>query len=181
MMPTPPLILDTCVVLSLYATHRMDELLDVRQEPTLIAEAVLHGALYIHVLVDGIREKELITLAPLVDAGKLAVVAPESEQEFEALLDFALVLDDGEAMTCALALHRGLRIATDERKTMRLIGDRIPIVGTLDLVREWATDVGAAPDEIRDVLSAIADRGYVPGQEHPHWRWWHDHVGGRDG
>ena len=179
-MPTSPLILDTCVVLSLYATRRIDEVLDVQPGPILIAEAVLREALYIHVVVDGVREKEPIDLAPQVDAGKLTVIAPESTEEFEALLDFALVLDDGEAMTCALALHRGLRIVTDERKTMRLIRDRIEVVGALDLIRAWAGDVGAAAVEIRDMLTAIADRGYVPGPDHPHWGWWSDHVGGRN-
>jgi predicted nucleic acid-binding protein len=180
-MPTPPLILDTCVVLSLYATRRMEALLDVLPEPILIAEAVLSESLYVHVLMDDVREKEPIILGPLVDAGKLTVVAPESNEEFEALLDFALVLDDGEAMTCALALHRNLRIATDERKTIRLISDQIEVVGTLDLIRGWAGEVGAPTDEIRDVLTAIADRGYVPGRDHRHWRWWDDHVGSREG
>jgi predicted nucleic acid-binding protein len=179
-MLTPPLILDTCVVLSLYATRRIEDILDFHPGPILIAEAVLHEALYIHVLIDGVREKELITLAPLIDAGELTVVAPESEEEFAALLEFALVLDDGEAMTCALALYRNLRIATDERKTIRLISDRTPVVGTLDLVRAWARGVAASPDEIREVLTAIADRGYVPGRHHPHWPWWRDHVGLRD-
>jgi predicted nucleic acid-binding protein len=180
-MPTPPLILDTCVVLSLYATHRMEELLDAQAGPILIAEAVLREALYVHIVVEGVREKEPMDLGPLVDAGKLTVVAPESEEEFEALLDFALVLDDGEAMTCALALHRGLRIATDERKTTRLIGERVPVVGTLALVRDWAVRVAAPHDEIRNMLTAIADRGYVPGRDHLQWRWWSDHISIHDG
>jgi hypothetical protein len=181
MMASPPIILDTCVVLSLYATHRMEEVLAVQPGPILIAEAVLRESLYIHVLVDDVREKESIDLSPLVDTGKLIVVAPESAEEFEALLEFASVLDDGEAMTCALALYRGLRIATDERKTMRLIRDRIEVVGTLDLVRKWAGEAGAAPDEIRGMLTAIADRGYVPSRDHQHWRWWDDHVSSREG
>lgn len=179
-MRPPPLILDTCVVLSLYATRRMEALLAALPGPILIAEAVLHEALYVHVIVDGVREKEPIILGPLVDAGKLTVVAPESQAEYESLLEFAMVLDDGEAMTCALALHRGLRIATDERKTIRLVGDRIAVVGTLDLVRGWASDAGASADEIREMLAAIADRGYVPGQDHPHWPWWSDLAAGRN-
>lgn len=180
-MPTPPLILDTCVVLSLYATRRMEELLNVQPGPILIAEAVVAEALYVHVVVDGVREKEPIDLGPLVEAGKLTVVAPETNQEFEALVNFALLLDDGEAMTCALALHRGLRIATDERKTIRLIRDQIEVVGTLELVRSWASEGGAAPDVIRDMLTAIADRGYVPSRNHPHWQWWNDHLDIQDG
>ena len=175
---TPPLILDTCVVLSLCATRRVEEILSANPGPFLVAEAVLHEALYIHVIVDGVREKELISLDPLLAAGALSVVQPETEEEFQSLVDLSLELDDGEAMTCALAQHRGYRIATDERKTIRLVGNRIETVGTLDLVRAWADNVAMPPAQLREILNAIEDRGYVPGMTHVHYAWWQQILSG---
>jgi predicted nucleic acid-binding protein len=174
----PPLILDTCVVLSLCATRRVEEILGANAGPFLVAEAVLREALYIHVVVDGEREKELISLDSLLAAGVLSVVQPETEEEFQSLVDLSLDLDDGEAMTCALAQYRGYRIATDERKTIRLVGNRIVTVGTLDLVRSWADDMAVPPAQLREVLNAIEDRGYVPGITQVHYAWWQQIVNG---
>jgi hypothetical protein len=177
-MTTPSLILDTCVVLSLCATRRVEEILGANAGPFLVADAVLREALYVHVIVDGVREKEPISLDHLLAAGALSVVQPETEEEFQSLVDLSLELDDGEAMTCALVRHRGYRIATDERKTIRLIGNRILIVGTLDLVRVWAENSAAPPALLREVLNAIEDRGYVPGMTHVHYAWWKRIVSG---
>jgi hypothetical protein len=172
MTPPFPLLLDACVVLSLYASRRMEEILRANEGPFLVAEAVLREALYVHVVVGGIREKEPVLLEPLLTAGILAVVEPESEDEFLTLFDLALQLDDGEAMTGAVALHRGYRIATDDGKTIRLLGQRLPIVGTLDLVRTWVDAEAVASHPVREALIGIAERGYVPGKTHPHRLWW---------
>jgi len=171
-MAMPPLILDTCVVLSLLASRRMKEILGANSGPFLIAEAVLHATLSIHIMVDGVREKESVSLKPLLAAGVLAVVEPENEEEFQSLIALSLELDDGEAMTCSLAQHRGYRIATDERKTIRLVANRIGTIGTLDLVRAWGDRAGVSPRLVGEVLAAIEDRGYVPGVSHAHYAWW---------
>ena len=129
-------------------------------------------------IVDAVREKEPVSLDPLLADGTLAVVAPETEAEFQTLIDLSLALDDGEAMTCAIALHRGYRVVTDEKKTVRLMGNQIPIIGTLDLIRTWADEVTAPASLLREVLAAIADRGYIPGPDHPHRAWWDQMLGG---
>lgn len=171
-MIVPPLLLDTCVVLSLYATRRMDQILRANGGPILIAEAVVRESLYIHVVIDGVREKELIDLKPFLESGVLRVVEPETEDEFQALISYSLKLDEGEAMTCALAAQRGYRIATDEKKTINLVGRRLAIVGTLDLVRVWEDTDSVPPALMREVLAAIEERGYVPGPTHAHVSWW---------
>lgn len=171
-MQIPPLLLDTCVVLSLYASRRIEEILGANVGPFLVAEAVLRESLYIQAVVDGVREKEPIDLEPLVTGGVVAPIAPDTEEEFQTLIDLSRQLDDGEAMTCAIALHRGYRIATDEKKTIKLVGDRIPIVGTLDLLRAWADVTSVPPATLRDVFMALAERAYIPGTDHLHRAWW---------
>jgi hypothetical protein len=173
-MPTSPLILDTCVVLSLFATRRIEEILNANGGPFLIAEAVRRETLYIHIMVDGIREKAPIVLDPLLQSGMLAVVEPESEEELQSLIAYSLQLDEGEAMTCALARHRGYRMATDEKKTIKLIGSQVEIVGTLDMMCTWETATGVSRATMREVLAAIEDRGYVPGPTHKHYEWWNE-------
>jgi hypothetical protein len=172
MTSSSPLLLDACVVLSLYASRRMEEILSANEGPFLVAEAVLREALYVHVNIGGVREKEPIVLEPLLTAGIVAVVEPESEDELLTFFDLALQLDDGEAMSGAIALHRGYRIATDDGKMIRLLGQRLPIVGTLDLVWAWVEAEAVAPQPVREALIGIAERGYVPGRTHPHRSWW---------
>jgi hypothetical protein len=174
-----PLLLDACVVLSLYASRRMEEILRANEGPFLVAEAVLREALYVHVVVSGMREKEPVALEPMLDAGLLAAVEPEGDVELLTLFDLALQLDDGEAMTAAIALHRGYRIATDDGKTVKLLRQRLPMVGTLDLVRTWVDAEAVTPDTVREALVGIAERGYVPGKTHPHRSWWDRIVLGR--
>jgi hypothetical protein len=150
----------------------MEEILRANEGPFLVAEAVVHEALYIHVHIGGIREKEPVVLDALLSSGILDVVEPESDDELLTLFDLALQLDDGEAMTGAIALHRGYRMATDDGKSIRLLGARLPIVGTLDLVRAWVDARGVPPQSVRETLIGIAERGYVPGKTHRHWHWW---------
>ena len=168
----PPILLDACVVLSLYATRHMEEILDAVPGSFLVAETVVAESLYIQVMIDGVQDLELVNLDPLIASGKIAVIAPESEEEFQSFLELSQRLDDGEAMTCALALHRGYRVATDDGKTIKLMGQQIPIIGGLHMVRAWAETTSAPPALLRDALIAICNRGYFPGQNHPHRAWW---------
>ena len=142
------------------------------QGPYLVAEAVLRESLYVHVIVAGVREKEPVVLEPLLAAGTLDIVEPQTDDEFATLMDLSLQLDDGEAMSCAIALQRGFRIATDDGKTIRLLGHRLPTVSTLDLIRHWADMTSPSQTQIRDALLGIVDRGYIPSPNHAHRPWW---------
>jgi predicted nucleic acid-binding protein len=171
-MTSSPLLLDTCVVLSLYASQHMAEILRENDGPFRIADAVLREALYVHVIVDGVREKQPVALEALIADGTIGVIEPETEAELQSLIDYSLILDEGEAMTCALALHRGYRIATDEKKTIRIVGNSAPIIGALDLVRSWVERAKVQEIVVQKVLAAIEDRGYIPGATHAHYSWW---------
>lgn len=182
MQSSSPLLLDACVVLSLYATRRMEDILRVNEGPHLVAEAVMRESLYVHVVVEGVREKELVALDPFLSTGLLTMVEPATDDEFGTLFELSLQLDDGEAMSCAIALHRGCRIATVDGKTIRLLNQRLPkhhlpIVSTLDLVRQWADVTKASPVQVRAALLGIVDRGYVPAAAHIHYRWWRQMLG----
>lgn len=159
-------------VLSLYATRHMGAILGSNAGPFAIVEAVARETLYIHVLAEGIREQELVKLDEFFASGLLQILRLESDDEFQALIRYAARLDDGEAMTCALATQRGYRIATDEKKTIKLLRGQVAITGALDMVRAWENAADLPTSTMRDILAAIEERGYVPGTAHPHYAWW---------
>lgn len=99
------------------------------------------------------------------------------EDEAGTFVDLAAVLDDGEAASAAIAIHRGWRLATDVRKAIEVVGDRAELVGSLDLVRAWSTADAVAGFVLRDALQRVRGRGYVPSRAHPQRAWWDRALG----
>ena len=74
------------------------------------------------------------------DEDLIRVMRLESEEEERTFVDLAALMDDGEAVTGAIALHRGYAVATDDRKARRILAERprsITLVSTLDLLKLW--------------------------------------------
>ncbi len=165
-------LLDACAVLSLYATDRMDDIVRVLHPPVAVADLVAQEALYIRRVIDGELAKERVVLAPLIASGMLGVVQAETDQELLTFIDLAVDLDDGEAMSAALAIHRGWVLVTDDRKAERLLDGRVQLRSTLDIVKEWAAVREIGADTLRAVLTSIDERGYRPGKRHPLSEWW---------
>jgi predicted nucleic acid-binding protein len=165
-------LLDACAVLSLYATRRMAEILATVPGPVAVCDLVAAEALYVRRIVDGEREREPVDLAPLVADGTLSLVTADDEDELQTFVDLAVDLDDGEAMTAALAIHRGCVLVTDDAKAERLLAGRVQLRATLDVVKAWADGAGLDRVELRAILAAIYERGYEPPLAHPLKRWW---------
>jgi predicted nucleic acid-binding protein len=51
-----------------------------------------------------------------------------NETEATTFVDLSREMDDGEALTCALAMHRQCDVATDDRKARRILSARAPQV-----------------------------------------------------
>jgi len=120
-------------------------------------------------------------LAELVRKGtleKLDVVTPEEAAE---LVRFAAELDDGEAHTCALANVRGARVATDDRKAIRVPRSAWrsegrqgePVLRTSELLFSWARGHGLGEPEIGRIVRAITRRAsFFPPKNDPHFERW---------
>ncbi len=119
---------------------------------------------------------DAVDISPLVARGLLEVLAVETPDEAASYVSFAAELDDGEAMTCALALHRGALVATDDRKALRLLAARAPQIrvrSTAQLLKEWADSASLAPTELRAVLTDVRQRArFAPGRHDPLHSWW---------
>jgi hypothetical protein len=177
--PAVPLILlDACCLLNLYATRRLDEILLAVQGRFAAAERVAAEALYTRRGGDGedADEKDAVDIGPLVARGLLEVLAVETPAEAASYVSFAAELDDGEAMTCALALHRGAIVATDDRKALRILAAQAPPISvrsTAQLLKEWADSGIPAPIELRTALTDVRQRArFAPGRHDPLHSWW---------
>lgn len=176
----PIVLIDACVLINLVASRHADAVLGRVPWTGAIVGAVQRE---VHLVRrggvgDDADEREPLTLEPLVRSGRLAILEP-TDDELEAFVVLSQVLGDGEAMTIAVALARGYDVATDDRKARHLIGERVSLLSTLDLMRAWA-DAAQVPDQqMGQVLIDIRERGaYVPHRTHPLLGWWDRLVAG---
>src|SRR6266699_526727 len=166
-------ILDASCVINLYASGKMLEILEVGPSRFAIADYVRdREALKIYTGPDDdvMRTKEAINLAPFIDNKLMIVASPSCEDEFMDYVNFAYYLDDGEALTGAIAKYRNWGIGIDERKGISFFTNETPqlqLVSTPELIKHWVDAAGPSYDTIRTVLRNIRFRArYYPGTEH---------------
>ena len=104
------------------------------------------------------------------------MVELEGEDVLSSFVQLASLVDDGEAATGALALHRDCSVAIDDRKARRVMGEVMPGVGlvsTLELMQFWAQEASTPASELQEALRAMQIRAsYVPGRRDPLYDWW---------
>ncbi len=141
---SPGLVLDTNVCINLLATEAVAALLGALAIPCLVPAPVLAEV-----------TRDPVTRAALPDAGHplrghapLLAVVDLTDREVDLFLDLVGApapdaLGDGEAAAIAVAVHRGLDIALDDRKARRIIRDRFPQLRTF-----WTVDLLRAPSVV---------------------------------
>ena len=172
-------MLDASCLLNLYATGRLRAIsatIDVRIQ---VADyAIEHEAIYtwLRDATSGHDEPVPVDVSPLIAEGLIHIVELERTAERATFVELATLVDDGEAVSGALAFHRGCSVATDDRKARRVFGERIPsvqLVSTLDLLKLW-TDIGQiSDDELRAAMIAMrSGASYIPSSRDPLFEWW---------
>ena len=176
---TGVLLLDASCLLNLYATGRLLEIAASLPWQLAVVDYVMEQeALYVRTI--GTYEEQddtvPVDLSPIIDEGLLLVMRLETSSEEASFVELAATVDDGEAMTGAIALNRGHMVAIDDRKARRVLGERAPgmrLVSTLELMREWSASVPV--QEVSRALRAMQHRArYIPGQRDPLYAWWRD-------
>ena len=174
------LLLDAGCLLNLYATDRLLEIAAALPWQLAVVDYVMEQeVLYVRII--GAQEGTVpVDLSPLIDEGLLLVMRLETPSEEASFVELAAVLDDGEAVTGAIALNRGHLIAIDDRKARRVLGEKasgMRLVSTLDLMHQWCPSVSV--QEVSHALRAMQHRArYVPGQQDPLYAWWRDMMEG---
>ncbi len=178
-------LLDASCLLNLYATERFGVIASSLREHVAVADYVVdQEALYVRrrPSADAPEEQAPVDLSPLVPDGVVEVMRLERPEEEATFVSLAALMDDGEAVTGALALHRGCSVATDDRKARRVLGQRaptVPLVSTLDLLSQWAEATSIPAPELRTAMECMrSGASYVPGPRDPRFEWWREVVQG---
>jgi len=174
----PILLLDACTVINLYACRHMPPILESMGRPAGIVLRVHQEALYIRRGGSGedAREHEAVDLSEMLANRLLSLISP-TEDELLAFIDLTLELGDGEAMTVAVALHRGYAVVTDDRIAIRVIAGRVPVYSSLEVIKGWIDREHLSPAAITAVLVDLRQRGtYLPGRSHPLRSWWDQYM-----
>lgn len=176
-MPRSPLLLDACVAINLAATDRLQHIAQaVDVTFTMVGQAATEVG-YLRDIVDGDFIRTPIDLGQhAADTLQIITLTPP---EYPLYIRLARDVDDGEAATIALAVHRGLQLATDDRKARKLCTSLdIPEPRrTLALLRAHAETVALPPDQLRDLLIKIRDRAsFQPPRSDPDHKWWQDSL-----
>jgi hypothetical protein len=89
---------------------------------------------------------------------------------------FAAELDDGEARSAAVALHRGLWLVTDDRPSLRVARTNVPAIPSLttpEWMKQWAEGEPAESQAVRDAVHRIEMCArYRPRRLDPLHAWW---------
>lgn len=171
------MVIDTCVLINLLATDRVGEIVESISPSRLVCPGVSGESLYLR-SVDPDGQQEAVDLAPLFGQNVFTACPMEGNPEEELYVGYSLELDDGEAMSLAIAHSRNIALATDDRKARRLALENAPgisLLSTPQIIRAWAE--GRDHAEVASVIQAIHKRArFSPSEDDPLASWWNQHL-----
>lgn len=175
----PPVwMLDACCALNLVASGHFEAVLRTPLNSqtviyTIAAIAVREAASLRHGgSGEDANEREPIDWNPYLASGAIQLEAPAVNTELALFVSLATQIDDGEAMTLALASSRGYGIITDDRKAHRFLGS-VPYLGTPDLLHNWSVVADVDAPILGAALRAIDERAnFAAPRWHPLRDWW---------
>lgn len=173
----PQVLLDTSVLLNLLASGEIESIFRTLNNRWLICAAVEKESLYLRT-DDPHNPFDPVTLVPLFSAKLLEVCDVESGAEAQLYVNYSTQLDDGEAMSMAIAISRGYYLATDERKARRIfletnVADRLSCTSTI--VRAWVETAAISSIKARQVLHEIIRKArFFPSATDENLNWWND-------
>ena len=168
------LLQDTCVLINLLGSGKFEDIVQKVGRPFAVSATAVREALYLRNPDSG--EREAIDLQTHIVSGRIQILDIQDERELTRYVAYATELDDGEAMSLALAECRGISLATDDRKARRLIADQslyIDLWSTVDILKVWAEAGNVSAAQMHVTLEQISRRArYRPKETHPDWDWW---------
>ena len=165
------LITDASVLINLVASGAAEEILTTCGMKFNVCPDVIREVKILRDRETG--EEHAIDLEPYFAAGMLERIEPQTDSEFELLIDYAALMGagDGEAMCFALAESRGHPIAIDDERAIRRAKKRNPnfeTLGTLEILILWQARNGVADERMGQLLQAIFRFArFRPAVDHP--------------
>jgi predicted nucleic acid-binding protein len=173
------ILLDACALINLLASGEIEPILSAAASEIMICAAVEKESIYLRSDDPSDPSPALIRLDGFIRAGVFSVCDIEGEAEETLYVDYAGQLDDGEAMSLAIANARGFILATDDRKARRVFLESVRakkrLLSTSDLIRRWAERKAVSRARIKSVLSSIQQRAnFIPARSDANFAWWRD-------
>ncbi len=168
------LLNDASVLLNLLATGRFEAIATAITRQFAICTSV-------QAEVKSLRDPDTgemvpVDIEPFFQSGVLLLLELEGEQEEALYVEQAAVVDDGEAMSLAIASVRSLEVAIDDRKARRLAGEKFPelcLWTTPEILKLWAEQSECSSAILcATILRIEAAARYFPPQAHPLAVWW---------
>jgi hypothetical protein len=158
------------------ASGRAEEILTGSEYAFGICTVVGKESIYLRAS-DSNAPPDEVKLNSFLELKCLSVYGLSGATEQSLYVDYAVDLDDGEAMTLALAFSRGYSMATDDRKARRIflekIGDATRLLSTAQILRGWSKKVGLPSGELKKLLLEVSRRGrFSPHSGDPDFLWW---------
>ncbi len=177
------ILLDASCLLNLYATGHLRDVTAALPYQVRVADYVVEReALFVWRPgpTEGREVQEPVDLGSFLDEGLIQQVRLENQIEEATFVALAAELDDGEAVTGAIAFHRGCAVATDDRKARRVLRQLSPPVElfyTLELLKQWGEKNRVPLDVLRTALAEMkSSASYFPGARHRLYEWWRSVV-----
>jgi predicted nucleic acid-binding protein len=171
-------ILDSCSLLNLIASRRLDDIVPVVRGEFLVPDLVADEVKYVRRGGSGpdAREREPVDIGDLLVRRILTVSRLEGNNELASFVTLAASMDDGEAAAGALAVNRRGTLVTDDRRAQHIMSQQypaVPLLTTSELVKSWVDAANIERTELRQVLTDIEERGnFRPGSADPLVAWW---------
>jgi predicted nucleic acid-binding protein len=174
------LLIDACVLINLVAIGMMEEILKSVVYESYICTIVRNETIFLRDETDP-TELVSIDINLHVDNGLLKICDLETDSEQVLFVNLAARLDDGEAMSLAIALSRHWELATDDKKARRIFRENETkgqeLESTSSLIRKWAETEKIGEQKVKEVLSGIEKSArYSPSKSDGNYQWWIDSV-----
>lgn len=168
---------DTSVIINLMASGRFVEIANAIPWRLTVCRAVVNESLYLW--NPTANEVETVCIQKFLSAGLLDVWEVEAEAEQRLIVQYAALIDDGEAACFALAQHRGSAIAIDDIRAIKRatqIYSKFEVISTPQILMDWVCHANPSPEDLRATIANIESRArYRPGKNHLHYNWWEAH------
>lgn len=171
------ILLDACCVLNFCASSKFLAILESIPAQVAVTQVVHERELRTLQRLKDEENEGAIQFETAIAQNLLTVVDFKSEEEVESFVNYAAILrDDGESATCAIAVHRGCAIATDDKRAIAFFqqtASYLQVLSTPDIIKHWSEEAGVDSPALRDVLNAIRVKGrYSPDRSHRLRSWW---------
>jgi predicted nucleic acid-binding protein len=117
-----------------------------------------------------------VDISRLIESGVLQILELSGDEEQALYVEESFVVDDGEAMSIAIASNRKLELAIDDKQARNHVYRAFPhlkLWTTPEIIKLWADTVALSPVRLCQRLVSIETRArYSPGNSHPLAVWW---------